>query len=381
MNICIVSDSYPFARPFGGIAVYTQTAAKALSARGHTVHVLVPCGGESRDLADGDVQVHYRHVRWMPLVGRFLPALGESYGIARALRKLHVAHGFDIVEFPNFEGVGLVAQWRDFLPSVVRLHTSMAESVEAQHRAPLLGERFMMWAEKQSARLARGVVTHSIAHGDRLAKSYALSGIHIIPHGIPLPPCREAEPAAPTVLTLGRLNARKGGPTLLAAIPLVHAAAPAATFIIVGAGEEHPLVRGFREEHPGIPRERVVFHEFVDGDALAALYASATVYASASVYESFGLTFVEAMARGIPVVGCATSSMNEIIAHEGTGLLVPPLDAPAFAAAIASLLADAALRRKLGAEGRRVCVGKYTADRMAADIEAWYRDVLSRPAP
>ena len=141
------------------------------------------------------------------------------------------------------------------------------------------------------------------------------------------------------------------------------------------------MVRRFHEQHPRIPRERVVFHEFVDGDELTALYASATVYASASVYESFGLTFVEAMARGIPVVGCATSSMNEIIAHERTGLLVPPTDAPAFAGAVTRLLKDATLRRALGDEGRRVCVEKYTDARMAADIEAWYRDVLSRSAP
>lgn len=381
MIICIVSDTYPLARPFGGMAVYTQTAAQALTARGHTVHVLVPCSDASRDLAEGAVQVHYRHVSWMPLIGRFVPALGESYGIARALRELHARHRFDIVEFPNFEGVGLVSQWRDFVPCVVRLHTSMAESVEVQTRAPRLGERFMMWAEKQSARRARGVVTHSVSHRDRLAKIYDLSGIHIIPHGIALPPCREAEPAEPAVLTLGRLTARKGGPTLLAAIPLIHAAVPEASFTIVGASDAHPLARRFREEHSQIPRERVIFHEFVDGDALAALYASATVYASASVYESFGLTFVEAMARGIPVVGCATSSMNEIIAHERTGLLVPALDAPAFAAAVTRLLADPALRRRLGAEGRRVCVEKYTAARMAADIEAWYRDVLSRCTP
>ena len=381
MNLCIVSDCYPLARPFGGMAVYTQTAARALSARGHKVHVLIPCSDASRDLADGDVQVHYRRVSWMPLIGRFVPALGESRGLARALRELHAQHRFDIVEFPNFEGVGLVAQWQDFLPSVVRLHTSMAESVEVQDRAPRLGERFMMWAERQSARRAHGVVTHSLAHRDRLAKIYDLPGIHIIPHGIALPPLSETEPAAPNVLTLGRLTARKGGPTLLAAIPLVHAVLPDATFIVVGASDAHPMVRRFHEQHPRIPRERVVFHEFVDGDELAALYTSATVYASASVYESFGLTFVEAMARGIPVVGCATSSMNEIIAHERTGLLVPPTDAPAFAGAVTRLLKDASLRRALGDEGRRVCVEKYTDARMAADIEAWYRDVLSRSAP
>ncbi len=378
MTLCFVSDSYPIDRPFGGMAIYTQTAAQALARVGHECHILIDRPGEPRDTMDGVVHVHSRPVRWLPLLGKIFPSLGESWCLAKALRELHRAHRFDLVEFPNWEGIPLVATLLNFVPVVVRLHTTMAESVEVQNRAPQWGERFMMWAERMSSRKARGVVTHSRAHRDRLAKSYALDGIEIIPHGIDLPEARTAEPAQPLVLTLGRLNARKGGTTLLAAIPIIHAAAPDTTFVIVGADDDHPLARQFRVEHRHIPRERVVFHRFLAGEELAALYASATVYASASIYESFGLTFVEAMARSIPVVGCATSAINELIEPEINGLLVPPSDPESFARAILRLLQDAPLRQRLGARGRESVEKHYTSERMAADIERWYRSVLSK---
>ena len=81
-------------------------------------------------------------------------------------------------------------------------------------------------------------------------------------------------------------------------------------------------------------------------------------------------------ARGIPVVGCAISAMNEIIANGRTGLLVPPSDPEAFAAAIISLLLDAPLRNRLGDQGRQVAVEHYSAERMAFEMELWYRKIL-----
>ena len=180
------------------------------------------------------------------------------------------------------------------------------------------------------------------------------------------------------MLTLGRLRARKGAATLLAAIPLVLARVPEAVWTVVGASEDDPLVVEFRTAHPELTRDRVVFHRFLEGAELDACYDTATVYASPSVYESFGLTFVEAMARGIPVVGCNTSAMPEVVTHERTGLLVPPAAAEPFADAVSRLLLDAGLRARLGTEGRRVAAEKFNDERMAADIEAWYREVLAR---
>jgi glycosyltransferase involved in cell wall biosynthesis/peptidoglycan/xylan/chitin deacetylase (PgdA/CDA1 family) len=376
MIVCFVSDSYPLYKPFGGIAVYTQTIARALTARGHEVHVVVGSLGETFDTMDGGVHVHYRTVRWLPVIGSLLVGLGESLWLAKALRELHRQHGFDLVEFPNFEGHGLVTQWLGFVPVVVRLHTSMVEMVEVQHHRPSRGEQFLMWAERQSARMALAVVTHSKAHRDRLAKTYNLPGVHLIPHGISFPKTDRKHHSALSVLTIGHLTVRKGGATLLAAIPKVCAAVPEVTFVLVGANEEEAAVRAFRAANPSLGSDRVACRGFVSEDDLNGLYASTTVYASASVYESFGLTFVEAMARGVPVVGCATSAMNEIIDDGQTGLLVPPEDPAAFADAIIRLLRDPAKCEAMGKQGRQKVLEKYTVERMAVSVEGWYKKVL-----
>ena len=382
MKLCLISDSYPCTRPHGGVAVYTQTAARALCARGHEVHVLVrrkPGMADywDKDFADGAVQVHYRKVHWLPVLGNLTPALGEAFGVARALRRLHRQIGFDLVEFPNFEGLGFVSQVLRVAPIVVRLHTSMLETLEAQQRAPSIGERFILWMERMSVRLARRVVTHSTPHRDRLAAFYGLHAIEVIPHGIEIPQT-PATPdiGSPMVLSLGRLTARKGAATLLAAIPQVLRKVDRARFVLAGSGEDHPLAQQFRAGHPGIPEGKVTFRDFVADAEKEQLLDTASLYVSASVYESFGLPFVEAMARGVPVVGCATSAMNEIILHERTGLLVPPRDPEALAGAMVRLLEDPAFRTRMGIAAREHALAHYSAARMAERMEAWYQRVL-----
>jgi len=380
MVLCIVSDSYPPRQPFGGIAIFTQGAARILAARGHSVHVLSQTLGEPEDTMDGAVHVHFRRIAPTRCFGKDLPVLGKSFSMAREFGKLHARFAFDLVEFPNFEGLGLITQWRSACPVVVRLHTSMVESLESQGRSPRLFERGMIRAERCSVRRARAVVTHSLAHRERAVGLYGRDDIHVIPHGIFLPAPRESEPEPKRVLTLGRLNARKGGVFLMEAMAAVLGKRRDVVWTVCGASEQDPLVRKFRAEHPEIPVENAVFREFVDEQELQRLYRQATVYASASIYESFGLTFVEAMAHRVPVVGCNVSAIPEIIRNEVNGLLVPPADSASLANAVLRLLDNAMLRAQLSETGLRDAVERFSAERMGAAIEAWYQTVLRNSA-
>jgi glycosyltransferase involved in cell wall biosynthesis len=153
---------------------------------------------------------------------------------------------------------------------------------------------------------------------------------------------------------------------------------PEAKFTVIGADETHAMVRAFRVANSGLPEGSVNFIRFVEHGDLATYYKASTLYASAAVYESFGLTLVEAMAHSVPVVGCATSAIQEVIQDEQTGLLVPPNDPAQFAAAIVRLIKDKPLRERLGSQGRRMAVEKYGAERMARAIEEWFAEVLAR---
>ena len=109
------------------------------------------------------------------------------------------------------------------------------------------------------------------------------------------------------------------------------------------------------------------------------LLCRALVHAAPSRFEAGpGLANLEAMACGLPVVACSGSGSSEVIADGASGLLVPPGDAAALSAALRRLLADAALRARLGSAARAAveadheataCVRRYAAF-LASVVEA-----------
>ena len=374
MTICFVSDCYPTFPSFGGIAIYTQLIARALVRRGHQVHVVVTLAEENADFEDEGVQVHLRRVRWMPVIGKWFPGLGESLRIARILAGLNRRHRFDLIEIPHWEGMGLASLWTPGLRVVLRLHTSLAESIKTAGRQPSRGERFMIWAEKASTRRAPAVVTHSVSHRDLMGAAYGRDDIVVIPHGVGIPE-QATPPAGRSILAIGRMNARKGMETLIEAMPTVFATVPDANFRIVGTDENHPRVQKFRTEHPGL--NQVKFLGRVDQPRLHRLYDECTAYVSPAIYESFGLTFVEAMSHGRPVIGCAASAVPEIVRDGIDGILVPCRDPDALAGAIIKLLSDAALCRRMGASARQRVIENFSIEIATARVESFFMSLRS----
>jgi glycosyltransferase involved in cell wall biosynthesis len=95
-----------------------------------------------------------------------------------------------------------------------------------------------------------------------------------------------------------------------------------------------------------------------------------------SAPEPFGRVVAEAMAVGKPVVAARAGGLPEIVEHEVTGLLVPPGDPSACAAAVLRLLADPALRARLGTAGRRRAEERFDPAAHAERVVAAYREVL-----
>ena len=93
--------------------------------------------------------------------------------------------------------------------------------------------------------------------------------------------------------------------------------------------------------------DRVVFAGALDETLLRPLYAATDLYVWPAVNEAFGMAILEAQATGLPVVAGASGGVGEIVAQDRTGLLVPPRDAAALAAAIGPLLAGTARRRRM----------------------------------
>ena len=231
----------------------------------------------------------------------------------------------------------------------------------------------MIWLEKMSAHYATSLVTHSHFHRQAMEIEYELRNIHVIPHGVMIPQSL-AQQKSLTVLSVG-LSLRKGIQTLCAAIPQVLEQVPEVEFWLAGADPDHQREKTFRAANPKIAPDKVKFLGSVSDGQLAELYSTCAVYVSASVYESFGLTLVEAMAYGKPVVGCAAGAVQETVLDGQTGFLVPVEDPAAFAAAIIKLVRQADLRSQFGMAGRQRAVKNFSIERMAESIEAYFAKI------
>jgi rhamnosyl/mannosyltransferase len=197
-----------------------------------------------------------------------------------------------------------------------------------------------------------------------------------------LTPAVEAQAAAwraryggrPLLLFVGRLRHYKGVNVLIEAMREL----PEATALIVGIG---PMQEEWQQAaRDGGLLDRVHFLGEQPDEEVLALYHAADIFVlpSTNRAETLGIVQLEAMACGRPLIctelGTGTSYVNQ---HGVTGLVVPPNDPGALAAAARQLLADENLRAQMGAEGRRRAESLFSIDAMLDRTQAFYGEALT----
>ena len=123
--------------------------------------------------------------------------------------------------------------------------------------------------------------------------------------------------------------------------------------------------------------EMVTFTGRVSMEGLVHHYHAAEIAVTASTYEGFGFPAAEAMACGVPVIATQVGALPEVVKGEETGLLVPPRDAYALAAAIERLHGDGELRQRLAAAGRRRVERCFSWEQAARQVVDVYQEVLA----
>jgi len=113
---------------------------------------------------------------------------------------------------------------------------------------------------------------------------------------------------------------------------------------------------------------------------LAHLYRSASISVLPSYYETFGLSALEPMAYGVPVVATRAGGLVEVIEDGTTGLLVAPGDADALARAIIDLLSKPMRRAEMGRAGRKLVRERFGIEHNVERTLAVYKEVSARPA-
>lgn len=176
------------------------------------------------------------------------------------------------------------------------------------------------------------------------------------------------------VLAVGTLEPRKNLVTTVRAFRVVSERVDDCQLAIVGG-------RGWRndefEAELGVASEHVRVLGRVGDEELVKLYAAADCFVYPSLYEGYGLPVLEAMAAGTPVVTSNTTSLPEVVGD--AGLLVPPRDVGAVAAAVTTLLTDAEAAAALSRRGLERARG-LSWDACAEATVAVYQDALARAA-
>jgi glycosyltransferase involved in cell wall biosynthesis len=199
------------------------------------------------------------------------------------------------------------------------------------------------------------------------ARGVAPERVRVVPNAVALdgPRARPAPPGGtPLIVAGGRLHEKKGFDVLIRAFADLRARGIAAACRIAGEGPERARLEALIAELA--LGGRVTLAGWTDD--MPGFLAKGDVFAFPSYQEGFPLVLLQAMAVGLPIVSSAIDGPNEMLAQDGSGLLVPPGDPAALAGALAALLADPARAARLAAAARGVVEHDFGPDALATRL-------------
>jgi phosphatidylinositol alpha-mannosyltransferase len=373
MRVALVTEFYyPH---LGGVTEHVHNLALVLQQSGHhaaiiTSHISDPAGDHQPDAAGEALNVHRVGTSRLIYSAGSFARVTTGVGLRGSIREILRREGIDLVHVHGGLNpvLGLVApeaaQDLD-LPVVATFHSWFQRSALCR-----------VFRRSLQARLDRHAAV--IAVSEPVIEAHARyfdADWQIIPNGVdtaffhPL--------ASPTfhdstheLLFLGRLDPRNGLDTVLAALPAVLEEFPETRLTIAGDG---PL-RSVYQRLAAPVEKQVRFVGSVNGNR-PEFYSRADLYLCPTTKASFGITLLEAMACGTPMVVSDITGFRELVAGGEEAVLVPKNDVAAWADTIVALLRDKPQRTNMAGAGLRK-VARFAWPHVAEEVMAVYRSVL-----
>jgi glycosyltransferase involved in cell wall biosynthesis len=373
MRIAIVTEN--FLPKLDGVTRTIAMLLEHLQTRGHQAIVFGP----------EDAPRHYAGARVIGVPGPpipFYPELRMLFPNRQMGRRLANFHP-DIVHLADPMLLGMVGlYWAHQLavPAVAAYHTNIADYMDHFHLGVLKRPiwRYRRFLHNQcAATLAPSPSTIAILTKRKFER------VHLWPRGVDsvlfAPDKRDLAwrrslgiaDDVTLLLYVGRLSHEKNLHVLSAAYRAV--ARPGVHLMLVGDGPAHDEIQAALA---GLP---VTFTGYLRDEKLARAYASADLFAFPSTTETFGQVVQEAMASGLPVVGCQAEGVGDLVQPGVTGLLAAPNDATAFAEALRTLLDHPDRRNDMGHAARAWAEARSWDDVMD-DLMALYAEIARAPS-
>ncbi|MGH2639216.1 MAG: glycosyltransferase family 4 protein [Rhabdochlamydiaceae bacterium] len=397
MNICLVSYELP---PVGGgEGTYTYNLARGLSDRGHNVILFVPrhvSKKSSETIQLGNIVLvpvdlverpFVRVASFMARVIRMMPKISSDW-------RIELVHfTFDYPALPMNLGFE-----RPVVSTLHHLHYVEALSIMRSNKnivrlVPYMAQQMLLsYSEKKLMSQSRAVIAVSKFTHDSAIK-YAgckSSNLYIVPNAIDSN--LYVEPARGNigssfrelyklgsdriVLYVGRVKKSKGLEYLIRGFARVCDRVPSAQLVIVGGGDASYVMKLRNEAIKSHIDQRITFTGRIEQTLLFQAYLASEIVSLPSMMEGFGLTLLEAMTVGKPVVATRVGAIPEIIVDKSSGLLVDTGDSSQLAEAILQLLENPDAAKNMGANGKLAVAGNYSIERMAQLTEKVYASVL-----
>lgn len=345
-----------------GASRHVLLLSRGLQRRGHWVTLVCPPGGWlTTQACDAGVSILEREMGGT-----------RSWATIRDMMRVMRAEKMDIIHTHATRAAyhGLPVGWLTRRPVVATAHTLSSDPIYRRF-VPRGRCRVIAVSEFiRQALLTRGApLTHvrMVHNGTEIMAVSDKDGGRRVRDELDLPP------DALTVGVFGHISDLKGQPLLVRAIPQIVALCPRAFFVFIGHATppvREDLLRAARAL--GVAdRLRLTGMRY----DTPRLMAATDLVAAPSQIEAFSMVILEAMAAGKAVVGARVGGIPEAILENVTGLLVDR-EPDALARAVAALLCDPARREAMGAAGRERVQACFSADAMAANVEAVYQEML-----
>lgn len=386
MKVLVVAEYYPrAAQPVLGVWAHRQ----ALAAReaGGEVRVLVlhrPLPslqalrrGELRRAWAGVCQPSRASLDGLTVdyLRFFSPPRGWSYGswgvwaaplLRRALSRIRREFPYELIHAHYAVPAG----------DAVRRAAPQAKLVVSVHGGDVHGTHAAGPFVAPTLRHADLVLANSAGTATR-CQALGAQRLKVVHLGADMPPVLVPPPAVPTLVTVGNLIERKRHADVIAALPALIAQHPQLRYRTVGDGPERKALLALARSL-GVAGHVELLGARGHAEAVAEAQA-ASLFVLPSVSEAFGVSYVEAMAAGVPAVGCRGEDGPEEIAASGGGIeLVTPRDPADLAQRLMVLLSDPERRAALAVAARATVERNFTWKRCGIDTVAAYEQALGR---
>jgi len=401
MKIALLNRFYP---PYGVTASTTHfyaALAKAFKARGHDVHIISE-GIRREDFTD----VYGIHIHRVPIwpKGRSVPFLTHFmflFNSWRVSKLLVCRHKIQLVDAYVFTAHGFFPSLFKQVPLILQVHAWSDMFLKSRNYRGLLGFltlKFMAYLEEISLRrVDRIIVTSGQTYQHFTQKKPLKDRVSLVwdsridpdkfrPVSTNVKEKLDILGGTIVVLYVGTLDARKGLHILIKAIPNVVASFPDVIFLLLG--RDTPTAPGggsFKHyildcaTKSGISNKIMFIEEFVSDEDLVKFYSACDIYILPSLWEGSGMTVVEAMACGRPVVATDTGIAADLKGVSSTLIVVPPNSPHALAQAIIELLSIPKEEREhLCANNCQIVRQVFSFERMIDQILSLYEKVLKK---